>query len=393
MGDIRIETNRETGAKRLVMTMTAEEARQMADDLGAGAPPAPSEPPTRGPKTPMPPVPPEWSTRDGKILRYGEPFQVRGISWFGFETNDHQLHGLWTGGSSVEGFLDQIKALGFNALRIPISPEILSWDTRSNANWGGGGVARTNFLNLLIDAAERDLAVLIDLHNTASWRGLIGKLDPPRYGQREWLETLRELARIAKNNPVVMGIDLLNEPHDLTWDEWAALAEEAGNAIHEVNRDLLVFVEGVGNKGVSDPNPYFWGENLSRAALRPVRFKVPNRLVLSPHVYGPSVAKQEYFKRERGFPGNLAKIWWGHFGAMTAEQDAPLVIGEWGGRYEGDDKIWGDEFVRWTRERGLTSNFFWCLNPNSGDTGGILKDDWRTVDQDKMALVRRSWGQ
>jgi endoglucanase len=27
---------------------------------------------------------------------------------------------------------------------------------------------------------------------------------------------------------------------------------------------------------------------------------------------------------------------------------------------------------------------FWCLNPNSGDTEGILKDDWTTVNQEKQ---------
>ena len=30
---------------------------------------------------------------------------------------------------------------------------------------------------------------------------------------------------------------------------------------------------------------------------------------------------------------------------------------------------------------------FWSWNPNSGDTGGVLKDDWSTVHADKMALL------
>jgi aryl-phospho-beta-D-glucosidase BglC (GH1 family) len=30
---------------------------------------------------------------------------------------------------------------------------------------------------------------------------------------------------------------------------------------------------------------------------------------------------------------------------------------------------------------------FWSLNPESGDTGGILADDWLTVNQDKMAYL------
>jgi hypothetical protein len=33
---------------------------------------------------------------------------------------------------------------------------------------------------------------------------------------------------------------------------------------------------------------------------------------------------------------------------------------------------------------------YWSLNPNSGDTGGILKDDWTTVDTVKMAYIQAS---
>lgn len=28
-----------------------------------------------------------------------------------------------------------------------------------------------------------------------------------------------------------------------------------------------------------------------------------------------------------------------------------------------------------------------CLNPNSGDTGGILKDDWVSVEAEKLAIL------
>ena len=31
---------------------------------------------------------------------------------------------------------------------------------------------------------------------------------------------------------------------------------------------------------------------------------------------------------------------------------------------------------------------FWCLNANSGDTGGLLKDDFVTWDEDKYDFVK-----
>lgn len=35
--------------------------------------------------------------------------------------------------------------------------------------------------------------------------------------------------------------------------------------------------------------------------------------------------------------------------------------------------------------------FYWSWNPNSGDTGGILNDDWTTVRQDKVNLLTAFW--
>eukprot|EP01037_Dinobryon_pediforme_P044289 gene44289-55962_t len=33
---------------------------------------------------------------------------------------------------------------------------------------------------------------------------------------------------------------------------------------------------------------------------------------------------------------------------------------------------------------------FWCLNPNSGDTGGILLNDWQSVDTHKLSFLTPS---
>ena len=44
--------------------------------------------------------------------------------------------------------------------------------------------------------------------------------------------------------------------------------------------------------------------------------------------------------------------------------------GEWGGfaREGSADRAWQERLAAFLCERGLTDNFFWCLNPNSGDT-------------------------
>jgi endoglucanase len=66
-------------------------------------------------------------------------------------------------------------------------------------------------------------------------------------------------------------------------------------------------------------------------------------------------------------------------------------VGEWGGKYgAGDsrDVAWQNALVDYLAKKGIYS-FYWSWNPNSGDTGGILNDDWKTVRQDKIQMLSK----
>jgi len=115
--------------------------------------------------------------------------------------------------------------------------------------------------------------------------------------------------------------------------------------------------------------------------------------VSSPHSYGPSVAAMDYFSAS-DFPDNMPVIWDGFFGYLH-DQGFSVVIGEFGGTYKtgsskaSNDKLWQDSFVTYLINKGMTSSFYWCVNPNSGDTGGVYENDWRTWVQPKLTLLQR----
>ena len=46
-------------------------------------------------------------------------------------------------------------------------------------------------------------------------------------------------------------------------------------------------------------------------------------------------------------------------------------------------------FVSYLIGKNATSSFYWCVNPNSGDTGGVLQNDWKTWNTDKVTLLQR----
>lgn len=66
----------------------------------------------------------------------------------------------------------------------------------------------------------------------------------------------------------------------------------------------------------------------------------------------------------------MPAIWDDHWAFIPNLTGNAIVIGEWGGIYSGQDGIWMDAIVDYLKGKDLTDQFFWCLNPDSGDTGG-----------------------
>ena len=126
-----------------------------------------------------------------------------------------------------------------------------------------------------------------------------------------------------------------------------------------------------------------------------MRLAVKNKLVYSPHVYGPDVFNISAFK-EANFPKNLPAIWdsqWGYIRKGNNRQNnlAPIVIGEWGGRNNPNtpDRVWHNAISQYFIKNGFAcATFYWSLNPNSGDTHGIIADDWKTPIAHKLDVIR-----
>ena len=83
---------------------------------------------------------------------------------------------------------------------------------------------------------------------------------------------------------------------------------------------------------------------------------------------------QQYFE-SRDFPKNLPAIWDDQWGFAATTTGRAVVIGEWGGEISADPtmKVWADELIEYMKARCLTNNFYWSLNPDSDQTGGLLK--------------------
>ncbi|MFC6840795.1 cellulase family glycosylhydrolase [Xanthomonas theicola] len=344
-----------------------------------------------------------YAIAGGKVVDdKGNAVQLRGVNWFGFETNEHVVHGLWT--RNWKEMIAQMQHLGFNAVRLPFCPQTLHGAAPGSIDYARNpdlrGLTALQVLDKVIgELSGRGMYVLLD-HHTPDCNAISELWYTPSYSERQWLEDLRLVAKRYAGVAGVIGLDLKNEPHGAaTWGagniatDWNKAAERVSAAVLAVAPKWLIVVEGIGeNPACSSSGGHFWGGNLEPLACTPLAIPA-NRLLLAPHVYGPDTYMQSYFGAGN-FPANMPAIWERHFGQFVQSGHA-LLLGEFGGKYgRGNalDVAWHNALVDYLIGKGIHSGFYWSWNPDSGDTGGILNDDWTSVRTDKIALLNRLWG-
>ncbi len=321
---------------------------------------------------------------------------LSGVNWFGFETEQNAPHGLWA--RNWKSVLNQIKRQGYNVIRLPFSNAMLKPGVKPvginyAVNSDLEGLTSLQVMDRIVTGAqERGLKIILDNHRSTPGggpesNGLWYTTSSP---ESRWIADWKRLAARYRKQEAVIGMDLRNEPYNACWGcgeasrDWRLAAEKAGNAILEVNPDLLIIVEGVAQYNGQHT---WWGGNLMGVKDHPVRLDVPNRLVYSTHEYPESIYPQSWFKASN-YPDNLPAVWDKYWGYIVHEDIAPVLIGEFGTLYETEkDKKWLEAFSTYIQKNKL-SWVFWSLNPNSGDTGGLLLDNWISIHLEKQAILK-----
>jgi len=344
---------------------------------------------------------PPLATRGAEIVdRAGRPVILRGVSWFGMETETHVPHGLWA--RDYRELLAQIRATGFNLIRLPFSVNAVRSASVSGIDFSRGGNAALQGLpplevldRIVAEADRLGLLVLLDCHRLDDTK--IPELwYDEAFSEQDWLDCWRLMARRYGRAANVIGADIKNEPHGAaSWGtgdpktDFRLAAERCGDAIHAVAPHWLIVVEGVEKNVPGQQLPgHWWGGNLEGVRKFPVRLAQADRVVYSPHEYGPGVHQAEWF-RDPAYPANLAGRWEQGFYFIVRDKLAPVLVGEFGGRETGTDTpegVWQRAFVEFLRDKQL-GFVYWSWNPNSGDTGGLVGDDWLTLVKPKRELL------
>ncbi len=356
-----------------------------------------------------------WHTSGNQILdSTGHTVRISGVNWYGFETTDEVVHGLWA--QDYHYIMNAIKSNGYNVVRLPFSNQMVETPIiPTNISYSNGsGPINTDLRGLnslqIMDkivtyAGTIGLHIILDNHrseagNSAEANGL---WYTTQYPESAWIHDWTSLAQRYLNNSTVIGMDLRNEPHNdqsggscwgcgLTQYDWRLAAERGGNAVLGVNPSLLIFVEGT---DCYNSDCDWWGGNLEGAQTYPVVLNTSNRLVYSAHDYGPNLYQQSWFNSSTTY-SSLVAVWTRFWAYLSLNGVAPVWVGEFGttnnssdieSNVAGSQGQWFQSIVTFLQNDPRIDWTYWALN---GEDSYALLDgnyDSTPVSQLKQQLL------
>lgn len=369
----------------------------------------------------------DWLHTDGKRIldKDGNEVWLTGINWFGYNTGTNTFDGLWA--SDLNQSIQEIANHGFNVVRVPFSAELI-------LQWSHGEYPEANFNHAtndyLVDMDSlqifdyvvgqfraNGLKMIIDIHSaeTNASGHTVNLWYTDRISTEDYMAALSWISKRYKDDDTIIAYDLKNEPHGkpyegdgaAKWDtskdknNWKYTAEQAAAAVLENNPNALILVEGLeiyptdiktnGDfSSTNDDDYYFnwWGGNLRGVADNPIDLgKYQDKLVYSPHDYGPTVYQQPWFEGDYDYDSLMKDCWHDNWFYIYEDDIAPLLIGEWGGFMTEPNITWMT-YMRQLIGTYKLNHTFWCFNANSGDTGGMVLDDFTTWDEEKYNFVK-----
>lgn len=389
-----------------------------------------------------------WHTQGTRIVdQAGNRVRIAALTWYGMESSYWVPAGLDY--QPYTRIMDEVKGLGYNAIRLPYSNELIESDPlvhdKVAANRQFWGVHALRVLDALVDYARTiGLKIILDDHRCRAARPkTVNYLDEPRwytkqYPESHWIADWQFLARRYLHNPAVIGFDLRNEPHTdgpgpwtlhaylrqgSTWgpyngvtdlaSDWRQAAQRAGNASLTINSHLLMFVEGIqlypASNGPRTVDSYWWSGILTPVKSYPVRFQVPHQLVYSPHDWGPWKWKMRWFPHMTYV--SMQRVWHQRWSFIldnpAAPNAAPIWLGEFGtctnyrqcvdDQRDGNQATWFHLLLRFLQEHPEVGWSFYALNgTNSNDhaaNNGLLNPQWdglaNSALQTDLSIIQR----
>jgi endoglucanase len=337
----------------------------------------------------------------------GNRFRFSSVVWYGAESPDLVPYGL--DHNTAGDIAKLIHQLGFNSVRLPWCNQMVESnpvvpDALLSSNPNLIGQTALEVFDAVIDAlAAEGVLIILDNHRSkGEWCCDVAHGDglwhTPEYPETSWIADWENLARRYRSQRLVVGADVRDAPRSqlaanapatctdcsdtcpcdvATWGgadpatDWASAAERAGNALHAINSDLLIIVEGIDSSRTVP------------AALRPITLNIPNRVVYSPHDYPYTYNGVMTFASYADFKTTLDQEW-----GYLLNEGQPYTGPVWtvfGASHDGTDATFWGYMRQYITEKDVEWAY-WAVNGTEGhgytrdfgaeESYGVLDVNW-----------------
>ncbi|KAI8101510.1 hypothetical protein M9435_001616 [Picochlorum sp. BPE23] len=327
----------------------------------------------------------------------GNVVKIKGFNWFGFNNGQTMVDGLWSNDPVSGDFATVVrrqKLLGFNGVRLPFSFKDLEKTPRSFV--------------IQNCSPPSDQAVAESVTPPGSSSPDQTALEDVDGWSQKWADLVRDLSKDSDLKDKLI-VDLLNEPdnYGLQWSRLGDMYLTAMDAIEAKSPGTIFAIEGTGQSGLQ----VNWGDGFATERIESLGLSDPrqffnsllskpykNRVILSPHVYPPSVTYNYNAVTGDALYDRLSTS----FGTKMTQgycdgsrcQKFPVAIGEFGSKFAQQiDLTSMKDFARYLNNLGSADDgrhnpidnwFYWSWNANSGDTGGLVDDSWVSTQWNKI---------
>lgn len=263
----------------------------------------------------------------------------------------------------TEQAIVDLKSLGFNSVRVPFNYNMF-WDFDNKQPSSGGFF----YLDRLVDyCRNQGVYILLDMHAAPGYQNpgdhsdnVNSNASQPRETVTFWdgnnvdvaAQVWRHIANYYKNEPVIWGYDLINEPVPQPGREFELLGSliTMRNAIREVDNNHIIVAEGS-----------WWGSDMQKIDwmdpetqnITGINYRWDNNLVYQTHHYSTDVSLLD---------GRLA---------ICDKLNVPMILGEYGESDNGNLRNMTDwciendvDYFPWSFKKMSHDKCLWTIHPN-----------------------------
>lgn len=278
------------------------------------------------------------------------PSIIRGISWYGHETDTGKFTCTWQ--HPQEYYLEKLRDMGFNSLRVPFSYQYVKNGDFSDLD---------HFFDIV---GNYNMTVMLDFHRINNYAQ--SPVPTDGISQEQFWDAWITIADRYKNRPELVALELFNEYQQSDPSYWNNFMKQT----------ILHIEDRIPQRYNYVINGYNWGGNLAGISVEDLPMK--DRVTYSIHKYR--------------FSGNSVPSDWDmSFGSYPEK----IMVSEWGFRTqsEGEDETWwGKMFIDYLKKRDIKNTYFWCLS-HSTDTHALFFDNCEEANWEKLNIVQTLWQQ